>query len=225
MKRYLIIPMLAVMLLFASCGKEESSGASETTAETLSEATRSQAASTAHATTAQQTTAPEGTTKAESTTAPSTTKPQATSKPVQDNIPPDTITAGHVNPYLGYIQGNVINEINELAVTGLSLARDSVTLDKGDTAEVEVTIEPSNAANKRIAVATDSSCVKAEYKSGTLYLTALKEGRCNVTLTSHNGLHVGCVVTVNGSDKEDIPEETTEPATEPATEPSEEPTE
>ncbi len=79
--------------------------------------------------------------------------------------------------------------------------------------------------NKRIAVATDSSCVKAEYKSGTLYLTALKEGRCNVTLTSHNGLHVGCVVTVNGSDKEDIPEETTEPATEPATEPSEEPTE
>ena len=130
-----------------------------------------------------------------------------------------------MNPYLGYIQSNVINEINELAVTGLSLARDSVTLDKGDTAEVEVSIEPSNAANKRIAVATDSSCVKAEYKSGTLYLTALKEGRCNVTLTSHNGLHVGCVVTVNGSDKEDIPEETTEPATEPATEPSEEPTE
>ncbi|MBQ5686237.1 MAG: hypothetical protein IIV23_00910, partial [Ruminococcus sp.] len=150
MKRYLIIPLLAVMLLFAACGKEESSGASETTAATLSEATRSQAASTAHATTAQQTTAPEGTTKAESTTAPSTTKSQATSKPVQDNIPPDTITAGHVNPYLGYIQGNVINEINELAVTGLSLARDSVTLDKGDTAEVEVSVEPSNAANKRI---------------------------------------------------------------------------
>ena len=152
MKRYLIIPLLAVMLLFAACGKEESSGASETTAATLSEATRSQAASTAHATTAQQTTAPEGTTKAESTTAPSTTKPQATSKPVQDNIPPDTITAGHVNPYLSYIQSNVINEINELAVTGLSLARDSVTLDKGDTAEVEVSILCQGGVQERNAL-------------------------------------------------------------------------
>ena len=226
MKRYLFIPLLALMLLFAACGKEESSAAPETTAATLSEATRSQAASKAQTTTAQQTTAPGETTKPQTTTAASATKPQTTTKPKNGNIPPDTITAGHVNPYLSYIQSNIIAEINELAVTGLTLGSESVTLSKGESVEIPVTIEPSNAANKRLAVAADNTCVKAEYKSGTLTLTAVKEGRCTVSLTSHNGLHVSCTVTVNGSDKEYEPEETTaEPTTEAVTEPSEEPTE
>lgn len=226
MKRYFVIPLLAVMLLFAACGKEESTAVPEIKAATLSEATRSEpAAATAAVTSSStaQTTTPAAATKAAASTAPSTTVP-ATSKPVQDNIPADTITSGHINPYLSYIQGNVMSEISALAVTGISLSRDSITLEKGETADIEVSIEPSYAANKRCSVETENSCVKAGYKSGVLHLSAEKEGSCTVTLTSHNGLHAVCTVTVKESEKTDKQDTTAAPETEPTTEPETEET-
>ena len=70
MKRYFVIPLLAVMLLFAACGKEESTAVPEIKAATLSEATRSEpAAATAAVTSSStaQTTAPAAATKAADT--------------------------------------------------------------------------------------------------------------------------------------------------------------
>ena len=226
MRKYIFVPLLALMVLFAACGKEESSSVPETTAATRSEATRSEAATAAKTTAAEQTTAAQSETKATGTV-PSTTAP-ATSKPVQDNIPADTITAGHINPNLSGIQGYVMSEISALAVTGISLESDSVTIERGETAEVTVIFEPSYAANKRCTVETDNSCVKATYKSGVLTLIGEKQGDCTVNVTSNNGYSTSCTVTVKPSDKHDAPEETTaaEPTTEPATEAShEEPTE
>ncbi len=226
MRKYIFVPLLALMVLFAACGKEESSSVPETTAATRSEATRSEAATAAKTTAAEQTTAAQSETKATGTV-PSTTAP-ATSKPVQDNIPADTITAGHINPNLSGIQGYVMSEISALAVTGISLESDSVTIERGETAEVTVIFEPSYAANKRCTVETDNSCVKATYKSGVLTLIGEKQGDCTVRVTSNNGYSTSCTVTVKPSDKHDAPEETTaaEPTTEPATEAShEEPTE
>lgn len=226
MRKYIFVPLLALMVLFAACGKEESSSVPETTAATRSEATRSEAATAAKTTAAEQTTAAQSETKATGTV-PSTTAP-ATSKPVQDNIPADTITAGHINPNLSGIQGYVMSEISALAVTGISLESDSLTIERGETAEVTVIFEPSYAANKRCTVETDNSCVKATYKSGVLTLIGEKQGDCTVKVTSNNGYSTSCTVTVKPSDKHDAPEETTaaEPTTEPATEAShEEPTE
>lgn len=226
MRKYIFVPLLALMVLFAACGKEDSSSVPETTAATRSEATRSEAATAAKTTAAEQTTAAQSETKATGTV-PSTTAP-ATSKPVQDNIPADTITAGHINPNLSGIQGYVMSEISALAVTGISLESDSVTIERGETAEVTVIFEPSYAANKRCTVETDNSCVKATYKSGVLTLIGEKQGDCTVKVTSNNGYSTSCTVTVKPSDKHDAPEETTaaEPTTEPATEAShEEPTE
>lgn len=226
MRKYIFVPLLALMVLFAACGKEESSSVPETTAATRSEATRSEAATAAKTTAAEQTTAAQSETKATGTV-PSTTAP-ATSKPVQDNIPADTITAGHINPNLSGIQGYVMSEISALAVAGISLESDSVTIERGETAEVTVIFEPSYAANKRCTVETDNSCVKATYKSGVLTLIGEKQGDCTVRVTSNNGYSTSCTVTVKPSDKHDAPEETTaaEPTTEPATEAShEEPTE
>ncbi len=226
MRKYIFVPLLALMVLFAACGKEESSSVPETTAATRSEATRSEAATAAKTTAAEQTTAAQSETKATGTVPP-TTAP-ATSKPVQDNIPADTITAGHINPNLSGIQGYVMSEISALAVTGISLESDSVTIERGETAEVTVIFEPSYAANKRCTVETDNSCVKATYKSGVLTLIGEKQGDCTVKVTSNNGYSTSCTVTVKPSDKHDAPEETTaaEPTTEPATEAShEEPTE
>lgn len=226
MRKYIFVPLLALMVLFAACGKEDSSSVPETTAATRSEATRSEAATAAKTTAAEQTTAAQSETKATGTV-PSTTAP-ATSKPVQDNIPADTITAGHINPNLSGIQGYVMSEISALAVTGISLESDSLTIERGETAEVTVIFEPSYAANKRCTVETDNSCVKATYKSGVLTLIGEKQGDCTVKVTSNNGYSTSCTVTVKPSDKHDAPEETTaaEPTTEPATEAShEEPTE
>lgn len=226
MRKYIFVPLLALMVLFAACGKEDSSSVPETTAATRSEATRSEAATAAKTTAAEQTTAAQSETKATGTVPP-TTAP-ATSKPVQDNIPADTITAGHINPNLSGIQGYVMSEISALAVTGISLESDSVTIERGETAEVTVIFEPSYAANKRCTVETDNSCVKATYKSGVLTLIGEKQGDCTVKVTSNNGYSTSCTVTVKPSDKHDAPEETTaaEPTTEPATEAShEEPTE
>ena len=121
-----------------------------------------------------------------------------------------------------------MSEISALAVTGISLESDSVTIERGETAEVTVIFEPSYAANKRCTVETDNSCVKATYKSGVLTLIGEKQGDCTVKVTSNNGYSTSCTVTVKPSDKHDAPEETTaaEPTTEPATEAShEEPTE
>ena len=158
---------------------------------------------------------------------------QPTTKPAQGNIPPDTVTSAHVNPYLGAIQGNVAAEIEALAVTGITLERGSVTIGEGGSAGIHVSIEPDNAAIKKCAISVSSDCISAEMSGGILHIQALKAGESTVTLTTHNGLRVGCVVYVTAKPTDAAPtkeetkaqEQTTEPPTQQTEEPAEEPAE
>ena len=173
------------------------------------------------------------TTKKQETTKPTVKATQPTTKPAQGNIPPDTVTSAHVNPYLGAIQGNVAAEIEALAVTGITLERGSITIGEGGSAGIHVSIEPDNAAIKKCAISVSSDCVSAEMSGGMLHIQAKKAGESTVTLTTHNGLQVSCVVYVTAKPTDAAPtkeetkaqEHTTVPPTQQTEEPAEEPAE
>lgn len=217
MKRLLLLPLLAAFVcMLTACGQQPPADEVPTAATTRAVATRSEAASAAAstaATTAPSTTVPATTKKPQVTTAPSTTAP--TTRPNAGNIPADTITSGNINPNLGAIQGYVQSEVDALAVTSVSVNPTSLTLEKGETATLEVSVAPSYANHRKCSVQTDSDCVSASYGDGTVSIAAVKAGTCTVAVTSHNGLHAYCVVTV-----QEKPEEKPEPPTEaPTTEP------
>ena len=173
------------------------------------------------------------TTKKQETTRPTVRATQPTSAPAQGNIPADTVTDAHVNPYLGAIQGNVAAEIEALAVTSITLERGAITIGEGSSASVHVNIEPSNAAIKKCAVNVSNDCVSAEMSGGILHINAKKAGESTVSLTTHNGLTVSCVVYVTAKPTEAAPtkeetkpqEPTDAPATSQTEEPAEEPSE
>lgn len=213
MKRVLIIALL-VLTLFAcaACGKEESSAvpaaatADEATSDSVQKAVATRPPK------GQETTAA----AAEDTTAADTTQDttaQPTTKPDPSKIPADNITSANINPNLGGIQNQVIYEMNNLEMKELGLEQSSLTLKRGDIAEVAIEISPSNCSNKRLSVKTDNSCVKANVSGSTLYISAEKAGECVVSLQSENGLQVHLAVTVTDDETKSEPEETTaEPA-------------
>ena len=225
MKRFLLIPLLALTLLtFASCGEEQSSATPA--AATVDQAEQDDAPRKAVATRppkGAETTAPAEDTTAADTTQGTTAQP--TTRPDPSKIPADNITSANINPNIGGIQGWVISEMSSLEMTELSVDTGNVTLKKGESTEVGISIAPSNCSNKRLSVTTENSCVKASVKGETLTIVAEKAGSCDITLTSANGLKVGLTVTVVADEEEtEMPAPVTEETTgEPA--PTEEPTE
>lgn len=226
MKKWILVPLLALLLAMAACSQQSTESSQTASSLPATRDTATRAATTAAASTAAST-APStaATTKAVETKVVAATKATAATSPtVQKNIPADTITGGNINPYLSYIQGNVMEEIRALAVTDIALERSSLTLNKGESAELSVEIEPSYAANKKCSVMITGSAVKASYKSGVLTIQAVEAGEATVTVSSHNGLTASCVVTVTDEKHETAPE-TTEAAQPTEEEPSEEPSE
>ena len=115
---------------------------------------------------------------------------------VRRNIPPDDITSRNVNPNLGTIQQNMLNEINSLAVREIRLSEDSLTLVKGESAELKVSFDPENAAIKTLKADASGSAVSVKTASKTVTVTAKSEGESTVTVTSHNGKTAICRVKV-----------------------------
>ena len=116
----LITAMLMFTMAFAGCGEEENTATPDEAVSdtaTADEAVTSVSASTAPSTSATQ---PTGAQTQKTTTAPGTTQP-TTQKPVQDNIPEDTISSGNINPNLYGIIDLVVQEMNELAIRTISL--------------------------------------------------------------------------------------------------------
>lgn len=128
------------------------------------------------------------------TTAPSTEA--TTAKPVQDNIPPDTVTGANVNPNIGAIQGEVINELNALAVRGISLSASKLTLTEGESEALTVSFNPSDAPNKSLSVSADNDCVSTKVSGKTVTVTAKSAGSCTLTVKAHSGATAECRVTV-----------------------------
>ena len=87
----------------------------------------------------------------------------------------------------------VVKGSTDVAATGVTLSKTSLTLDKGKTAKLTATITPADATDKTISWLTSDKTV-ATVKNGTV--TAVGKGTCNIYAKSTNGKKATCKVTV-----------------------------
>ena len=90
-----------------------------------------------------------------------------------------------------------------VAVTGVEISEESITLNEGNTANVVATVSPSNATNKNITWTSSDESI-ATIENGVI--TAVSEGTAVITVTTVDGSKTdSCTVTVI---KNETPEET-----------------
>ena len=195
------IAAVIISLPFAGCGKEESSGTAETVGTSATapatQATPDEAATTKLAETTAAQTSPstvKATSAQNASSAPHTQG--TTAKPVQENIPPDTVSYANINPNIGTIQNQVANEINELYVRNISLSETKLTLYEGESETLSISFNPTNAAIKTCTASADNSNASAKVSGKTVTVTAVSEGSCSVTVKAHSGATAVCRVTV-----------------------------
>ena len=81
-------------------------------------------------------------------------------------------------------------------VTGVSLDRQNVTLNKGDEIVLIATVRPENATNKSVTWESDNSAVASVDGEGKV--KAVSAGTAKITVTTEDGGHTAsCYVTVN----------------------------
>ena len=115
----------------------------------------------------------------------------------------------------GTITGNVSGGVT-YKVTGVSLDKDSLTLEAGKSGTLTAAITPDNATNKNVEWESSNTAV-ATVENGTV--TAEGEGTATITVTTADGgLTDTCTVTVTA-----VPEPEPEPEPEPTPEPEPEP--
>lgn len=102
---------------------------------------------------------------------------------------------------------------DEKGVTSVSVGNDAVTLDVGNTSQIDVTVEPTDADNKAVTYSSNNKAVATVSDSGLI--EAVKSGSATITVKSSNNSQATSKVRVTVEDIEDVPPE----------EPSEEPTE
>ncbi|MBQ6119292.1 MAG: Ig domain-containing protein, partial [Clostridia bacterium] len=90
-----------------------------------------------------------------------------------------------------------------VAVTGVTLDQEAVTLNIGDTAPLTATVEPADATDKAVAWTSDNTAAVTVDENGVV--TAVAPGTANVTAaTADGGFTAVCAVTVNAVDP-DVP--------------------
>ena len=95
-------------------------------------------------------------------------------------------------------------------VTGVSLNKNALTLNVGNTSTLTATVRPSNATNKAVTWSTNNSSV-ASVNNGVI--TAISNGTAIITVTTIDGNYsASCTVTVNKTTPTEPPKPT-EPAT------------
>ncbi|WP_236293214.1 RICIN domain-containing protein [Paenibacillus allorhizoplanae] len=76
----------------------------------------------------------------------------------------------------------------EMPVTGVQLDKPQVSLQEGQHAELIATVLPENATNKNVTwSSSDETIAKVEVKDGKAVVTALKEGKSDITVTTVDG--------------------------------------
>ena len=104
----------------------------------------------------------------------------------------------------------------EIPITGVTLDKTNITLEKGKTETLKVTVEPNNTTqSKDIKWSTNNSSVATVSQSGVV--TAVAKGEALITATASNGMQTSCRVTVTEPQTDPDPEP--EPEPEPSTEP------
>lgn len=93
----------------------------------------------------------------------------------------------------------------KIAVTGVKLDRDALTVNRGETAALTATVLPVNATNQKLTWQTDNSAI-ATVKKGTV--TGIGEGETTVTVTTQDGGYTAqCTVTVTDVNKPAVAED------------------
>lgn len=94
---------------------------------------------------------------------------------------------------------------NPVKVTGVSLDKESITLNVGDTGSIEATVAPSTATDKGVTYASSNRDVATVDEDGTI--TAVADGTANIEVTTNDGnKKATCAVTVE-TEEEPTPEE------------------
>ena len=93
-----------------------------------------------------------------------------------------------------------------IAVTGVKLSAESMTLREGDRGTLTATVEPANATNKNVEWWTtdlDIVCVTSAPGGSTGYVEARKAGKATVTVKTEDGeFSASCEITV---EKKEVP--------------------
>lgn len=93
----------------------------------------------------------------------------------------------------------------KIAVTGVTLDQDALTVNRGETAALTATVLPVNATNQKLTWQTGDSTV-ATVKNGTV--TGVGEGKTTVTVTTQDGGYTAqCTVTVTDVNKPTVAED------------------
>ncbi|MDW8544423.1 Ig-like domain-containing protein [Staphylococcus sp. KG4-3] len=94
---------------------------------------------------------------------------------------------------------------NPIKVTGVSLDKEELTLDVGDTATIEATVAPSTASDKSVSYASSNKDVATVDEDGKI--TAVDEGTATIEVTTNDGEKTAeCEITVE-AEEEPAPEE------------------
>ncbi len=93
----------------------------------------------------------------------------------------------------------------KIAVTGVTLDQDTLTVNRGETAALTATVLPVNATNQKLTWQTGDSAI-ATVKNGTV--TGVGEGKTTVTVTTQDGGYTAqCTVTVTDVNKPAVAED------------------
>ncbi len=93
----------------------------------------------------------------------------------------------------------------KIAVTGVTLDRDALTVNRGETAALTATVLPANATNQKLSWQTGDRTI-ATVKNGTV--TGIGEGKTTVTVTTQDGGYTAqCTVTVTDVNKPAVAED------------------
>lgn len=97
------------------------------------------------------------------------------------------------------VEVKVISTKEEVKVTGVSLNKNKLTLNVGDTSKLVATIKPSNATNKNVTWKSSNTAVVKV--SGNGKIEALKVGTATITVTTKDGNYKAtCTITVTKKD-------------------------
>ncbi len=119
---------------------------------------------------------------------------------------PNMSTAGNKTVTVTYTEGGVTETTNysitvtnkTVAVTGVSLNTNSLSLEEGETKTLTATISPSNATNQNVSWESSDESVATVSNSGLV--TAISEGEATITVTTEDGYKYDeCDVTVTAS--------------------------
>ena len=123
----------------------------------------------------------------EQTTAPAT---------IAVTVPPDNITDDNINPNLDSIRSQVDKRIREQTLKSVSLSETSLTLEIGESRELQLSFDPEDALKKSCTMTKSNDNIAAEMSGTTIKVTGKTAGDCTVTVTSYNDHKVSCKVTV-----------------------------